>query len=81
MRNKVTYKTSGVDIDKANSFVKGIQGMMKGTMTNAVLKRKGSFGALFSLDIKSIKTRSLFHQRMALEQNCWLPRSLISMIR
>ena len=55
MKNKITYKTSGVDINKANTFVKGIQGMMKGTMSKAVLKRKGSFGALFSLDIKKYK--------------------------
>ncbi len=49
---KVTYKDSGVDIDAANRFVGGIQADVAKTMVSSVLKRKGSFGALFALDKK-----------------------------
>ncbi len=45
----ITYKTSGVDIDKANVFVESIQGLMKGSFTPGVLKFKGAFGSLFEL--------------------------------
>ena len=46
----VTYKTSGVDIEKANDFVKSIQGFVQNTMTGAVIRDKGAFGSLFALD-------------------------------
>jgi len=49
---KVTYKTSGVDIEKANAFVKDIQRLTASTMTPDVIKRKGSFGALYALNKK-----------------------------
>ncbi len=52
MKKKVTYKTSGVDIDKANVFVKDIQRFTSSTMTADVIRRKGSFGALYGLDKK-----------------------------
>jgi len=52
---KITYKSSGVDIDKANSFVKGIQVNMSRTLSAHVLKRRGAFGALFGLDSKRYK--------------------------
>ncbi len=55
MPKGLTYKKSGVDIAKANAFVRGIQGMARSTMTTAVLKRPGSFGALFALDFKRYK--------------------------
>ena len=45
-----TYKTSGVDIEKANVFVKGIQGLVQETMSGAVIKDKGAFGSLFAID-------------------------------
>jgi len=48
----VTYKKSGVDIKKANVFVKEIQRMTASTMNPDVIKRKGSFGALYSLNKK-----------------------------
>ena len=48
----VTYKQSGVDIEKANVFVKDIQRMTASTMNPDVIKRKGSFGALYSLNKK-----------------------------
>src|SRR3989338_11549807 len=46
----ITYKTSGVDIAKANVFVKGIQGLVQQTMTTGVIKDKGAFGSLFAID-------------------------------
>lgn len=49
MMKTLTYKSSGVDIDKANAFVGGIQGMMAATMSKSVLQRKGAFGGLFEL--------------------------------
>ncbi|MBF0522761.1 MAG: phosphoribosylformylglycinamidine cyclo-ligase [Candidatus Omnitrophica bacterium] len=52
---KVTYKTSGVDIAKANVFVDSIQGYMKSTESPNVLKFRGAFGSLFALDAKNYK--------------------------
>ncbi len=52
---KITYKTSGVDIKKANAFVGAISKMTKKTMSASVLNRKGSFGSLFSFDAKKYK--------------------------
>lgn len=49
MAKKTTYKTSGVDIDKAESFVQAIKADVKKTSSVNVLNRPGSFGALFSL--------------------------------
>jgi len=46
---KVTYKTSGVDIDKANAFVKAIKKDVRSTIGASVIQRKGSFGGLFAL--------------------------------
>jgi len=46
----ITYKSSGVNVHKANVFVDSIQGLMKGTTVPGVLKRRGSFGSLFALD-------------------------------
>ena len=50
MTKKLTYKSSGVDVQKANRFVDGIGRLAAKTMSAAVLKRKGAFGALFSFD-------------------------------
>lgn len=49
MSKSVTYKTSGVDIAKANAFVKSIRGDVTRTMNAAVLQRKGAFGGLYAL--------------------------------
>ncbi len=46
---KITYKSSGVDIDKANQFVSSIKGYVKSTMTPLVIKDRGAFGSLFGL--------------------------------
>lgn len=50
MKKKLSYKASGVDIQKANTFVDGIQKNVASTMIAGVLKRKGAFGSLFELD-------------------------------
>jgi len=52
---KVTYKTSGVDIDKGEAFVQAIKGSVAKTLTSSVIQRKGAFGALFGLDTKNYK--------------------------
>ena len=52
---KITYKTSGVDIDKADAFVKAIKGSVAKTMSSSVIQRKGAFGGLFGLDTKKYK--------------------------
>ncbi len=49
MKNGLTYKDSGVDIDLANKFVDGIGTIVKSTMVKGALSRKGSFGGLFEL--------------------------------
>jgi len=48
----VTYKASGVDINKANAFVKAISSDVKSTQGKGVLDRKGAFGGLFALPVK-----------------------------
>jgi phosphoribosylformylglycinamidine cyclo-ligase len=52
---KLTYKKAGVDIEKANRFVEDIKVLTKKTLNKSVLNRPGSFGALFSLDLRGIK--------------------------
>ncbi|MBN1869117.1 MAG: phosphoribosylformylglycinamidine cyclo-ligase [Candidatus Omnitrophica bacterium] len=46
---KTTYKTSGVDIDKANAFLKVIKGDAASTFGGSVIQRPGAFGGLFAL--------------------------------
>jgi len=55
MTKKMTYKTSGVDIKKVNVFVNSIQGMVKSTLSSAVLQKHKAFGSLFALDNKKYK--------------------------
>lgn len=49
MAVKMTYKKSGVDISKANAFVKAIQTDVKTTLNSSVIKDRGAFGSLFAL--------------------------------
>ena len=56
MMNAITYKTSGVDIDEANRFVKAIQKDIAGTLTPSVIRYKGAFGSLFALDREKYRT-------------------------
>src|ERR1044072_1918765 len=50
MKPKITYKSSGVDILKANSFVSAIKKDVKSTYSKSVLNRTSAFGSLFALD-------------------------------
>ena len=52
---KTTYKSSGVDIDKANAFVNAIGGLVASTHSKSVIKRKGAFGGLFELNKQTYK--------------------------
>lgn len=52
---RVTYKTAGVDIDKANALVKDYKRFAKSTATKGVVNDIGSFGGLFRPDIKRFK--------------------------
>lgn len=51
----ITYKTSGVDIDAANRFVKAIRKNIAGTLNSSVLRHAGAFGSLFALDRKKYR--------------------------
>ncbi|TSA55995.1 MAG: phosphoribosylformylglycinamidine cyclo-ligase [Planctomycetaceae bacterium] len=51
MTEKVSYKNAGVDINKANLFVKKIQPLVKGTSRKEVMGGIGNFGGLFHLDM------------------------------
>ena len=55
MKKGITYKTSGVDIDRANRFVDGIKSMAQSTSNAGTISRPGSFGSLFSFDSKKYK--------------------------
>jgi phosphoribosylformylglycinamidine cyclo-ligase len=55
MKARMNYKTSGVDIGKANIFVDSIQPWIKKTMTPSALVRKGSFGGLFELGTRDYR--------------------------
>ena len=50
MTKRMTYADSGVNIDKANSFIEGIKKIAKKTHTGGVLGDIGGFGGLFSLN-------------------------------
>ena len=51
----ITYKTSGVDIDEANVFVRAIQKDIAGTLSPSVIRYKGAFGSLFALGARKYK--------------------------
>jgi phosphoribosylformylglycinamidine cyclo-ligase len=51
MTEKTSYKKAGVDITKANLFVKKIQPIIKGTSRKEVMGGLGNFGGLFHLDM------------------------------
>ena len=55
MNKRITYKTSGVDIDEANRFVKAIRKDVAGTLNASVLRDRGAFGSLFALDWKKYR--------------------------
>jgi len=55
MDEQASYKDAGVDIDKANLFVKKILPLIKLTSRKEVMNSIGGFGGLFHLDLKKIK--------------------------
>ena len=55
MQEKITYKDSGVDIDRANAFVEKIKPLVKAASRREVMSGIGGFGGLFHLDISKIK--------------------------
>jgi phosphoribosylformylglycinamidine cyclo-ligase len=52
---RITYKSSGVDIDKANAFLKAVGPSIKSSLTKDVIRRPGAFGGLFALDHQQYK--------------------------
>lgn len=52
---RITYKTAGVDIDKANSLVADYKRFAEATKTKGVISDVGSFGALFRPNFKDFK--------------------------
>jgi len=51
----ITYKKAGVDIDKANEFIKLIAPMVKKTFNKKTAKGIGGFGGFFEFDNKKFK--------------------------
>ncbi len=49
MKKNLTYKSSGVDIRKADEFIGAIQGLVKSTRKPGVMDRTRAFGSLFQL--------------------------------
>jgi phosphoribosylformylglycinamidine cyclo-ligase len=47
---KITYKSSGVNVEAGNEFVKRIKGVAAKTMTEGAISPIGGFGGLFSLE-------------------------------
>lgn len=52
MSETVSYKSSGVDIDKANVLLERIKPLVKLTSRKEVMSSLGGFGGLFHLDVK-----------------------------
>ncbi len=52
---RMTYKTAGVDIDKANLLVKDYRRLAAATRTKGVLGDVGSFGGFFKPDLKKFR--------------------------
>jgi phosphoribosylformylglycinamidine cyclo-ligase len=52
MKDKITYKDSGVDIAEGDKFVRSIQPYIKKTLNKNVVGATTSFAALFSIDKK-----------------------------
>ncbi len=53
MSKPLTYADAGVDIDKANDFVKAIKKIAKQTHKYGVMSEIGGFGGLFSLHVEN----------------------------
>jgi len=51
----ITYKEAGVDIDKANAFIKSIRPLVKSTYRTGVIGEIGAFGGMFHLDVQKYR--------------------------
>lgn len=56
MRSRLSYKKSGVDIDKANLFVKKIKSLVKTTKRRGWITNIGAFAGFFKPDRAAYKT-------------------------
>ncbi len=56
MTKPLTYADAGVDIDKADEFVKSIKKIAKQTFRSGVISEIGGFGGMFSLNIASMES-------------------------
>lgn len=56
MTKPLTYADAGVDIDKADEFVKTIKKIAKTTYRSGVISEIGGFGGMFSLNITSMQS-------------------------
>jgi phosphoribosylformylglycinamidine cyclo-ligase len=54
-KKSTSYKDAGVDIDKADTFIKKIQPLIKSTSRKEVLGNIGNYGGLFHLDTEKYK--------------------------
>lgn len=52
---KITYKDAGVDIERGNSFVQSIKGIVESTFRPGVLTKIGGFAGCFSLNLERYK--------------------------
>ena len=55
MGDGITYKEAGVDIDKADVFIKKIRPLVKSTYRTGVLGQIGGYGGLFRLDAEKYR--------------------------
>lgn len=55
MARVLTYKKAGVDIDKANEFVKRIKPLIEGTYNKNTVGTIGGFGGLFKADFSGME--------------------------
>jgi phosphoribosylformylglycinamidine cyclo-ligase len=55
MGDSITYKKAGVDIDKADAFIKKIRPLVKSTYRTGVLGQIGGYGGLFRLDVEKYR--------------------------
>jgi phosphoribosylformylglycinamidine cyclo-ligase len=55
MTESIFYKDAGVDIDKADTFVRSIRPLVKSTYRTGVLGDIGGFGGLFHLDVNKYR--------------------------
>lgn len=49
MKKQITYKSAGVDIQKADVFIGAIKGLVKSTRVSGVMDKTRAFGSLFAL--------------------------------